>query len=172
MADGEMFFSKEDFQSQAKILQGSRDFGAQLFCALLRSAAVEARLVCSLQPLPFSGTVKDMTPSKKPSQYIVISSDDHDTSTDEQQKSPSGLTTPSRTRRIGRPGFTSRPAQSSVRLGMRDMLIFYATTNLHRPSTSSPRIPIPGVLGRSIQRGGTKMDSNRSIGDKVSSQAF
>ncbi|KAF3388309.1 DNA repair protein rhp41 [Penicillium rolfsii] len=117
MADGEIFFSKEDFQSQAKILQGSRDFGAQLFCALLRSAAVEARLVCSLQPLPFSGTVKDMTPSKKPSQYIIISSDDHETSTDEQQKSSSGPTTPSRTRRIGRPGFTSRPGPSSVRLG-------------------------------------------------------
>ncbi|CEO60581.1 hypothetical protein PMG11_05202 [Penicillium brasilianum] len=117
MSDAEVFFSKEEFQSQARILQGSRDFGAQLFCALLRSAAVEARLVCSLQPLPFSGTVKDMTPSKNPSQYIVISSDDHDTSTDEQQKSNSGLATPSQTRRIGRPEFTSRPAQKSVRLG-------------------------------------------------------
>lgn len=118
MSDAEVFFSKEEFQSQARILQGSRDFGAQLFCALLRSAAVEARLVCSLQPLPFSGTVKDMTPSKKPSQYIVISSDDHDTSTDEQQNLSSGLATPSQTRRIGRPEFTSRPAQKSVRLGM------------------------------------------------------
>jgi xeroderma pigmentosum group C-complementing protein len=117
MSDAEVFFSKEEFQSQAKILQGSRDFGAQLFCALLRSAAVEARLVCSLQPLPFSGTVKDMTPSKKPPQYIVISSDDHETSADDQQKSSSGLTTPSRTRRIGRPEFNSRP-QKPVRLGM------------------------------------------------------
>ncbi|KAJ5380708.1 uncharacterized protein N7496_003136 [Penicillium cataractarum] len=116
MSDAEVFFSKDEFQSQAKILQGSRDFGAQLFCALLRSAAVDARLVCSLQPLPFSGTVKDMTPAKKPPQYVVISSDDHDTSTDEQQKSSSGLPTPSRTRRIGRPEFTSRPAQKSVRL--------------------------------------------------------
>lgn len=122
MSDAEIFLSKEDFRSQAKILQGSRDFGAQLFCALLRSAAVEARLVCSLQPLPFSGTLKDMTPSKKPPQYIVISSDDHETSTDEQQRSSAVATTPLRSRRIGRPEFNSRPnshlIQKSARLGM------------------------------------------------------
>lgn len=35
-------------------MQGSRDLGAQLFCALLRSADVETRLVCSLQPLSFN----------------------------------------------------------------------------------------------------------------------
>ena len=38
----------------AKTLKGSRDLGAQLFCALLRSAGVETRLVCSLQPLSFN----------------------------------------------------------------------------------------------------------------------
>ncbi|KAJ2897563.1 hypothetical protein MKZ38_004548 [Zalerion maritima] len=45
---------KCDFQIAAENLEGSRDVGAQLFCALLRSAGVEARLVCSLQPLPFA----------------------------------------------------------------------------------------------------------------------
>lgn len=40
-------------------MQGSRDFGAQLFCALLRSVGVEARLVCSLQPLSFRDKFKD-----------------------------------------------------------------------------------------------------------------
>lgn len=34
-------------------MNGSRDVGAQLFCALLRAAGVETRLVCSLQPLSF-----------------------------------------------------------------------------------------------------------------------
>lgn len=34
-------------------MDGSRDVGAQLFCALLRSAGVQARLICSLQPLSF-----------------------------------------------------------------------------------------------------------------------
>ncbi|KAJ5923326.1 hypothetical protein N7454_008571 [Penicillium verhagenii] len=114
MSNAEVFLSQADFRSQAKLMQGSRDFGAQLFCALLRSVSIEARLVCSLQPLPFSGTVKNMTPSKAASKYIVISSDDYDTSMDERQQSGSS-STPKRPRRIGRPEFISRPAQSSTR---------------------------------------------------------
>ena len=35
-------------------MKGSRDLGAQLYCTLLRSAGVEARLVCSLQVLSFT----------------------------------------------------------------------------------------------------------------------
>ncbi|RHZ58523.1 putative DNA repair protein Rad4 [Aspergillus thermomutatus] len=115
MSDAEVFLSKEDFCKQARTMQGSRDFGAQLFCALLRSAAVEARLVCSLQPLPFSGTTKSMTPNKPNSQYIVISSDNHDTSADDQQTSGLSPTPPSRSRRLGRPQFTpARPPKTSV----------------------------------------------------------
>ncbi|QUC23731.1 uncharacterized protein UV8b_07972 [Ustilaginoidea virens] len=45
---------REDFRNASKRLQGSRDVGAQLYCALLRSVGVRARLVCSLQPLSFS----------------------------------------------------------------------------------------------------------------------
>ena len=101
MADTEVFLSKDDFLEQARNLRGSRDFGAQLFCALLRSAAVEARLVCSLQPLPFSGAVTDRTPAKKSHpQYITTSSDDREKSTD--KRSPSD-TAPSRIRRLARP---------------------------------------------------------------------
>jgi xeroderma pigmentosum group C-complementing protein len=37
----------------AKTKSGSRDIGAWLFVSLLRSVGVEARLVCSLQPLQF-----------------------------------------------------------------------------------------------------------------------
>ncbi|GMF73354.1 unnamed protein product [Aspergillus oryzae] len=103
-SDAEMFLSKDDFQKQAKTLQGSRDFGAQLFCALLRSVAVEARLVCSLQPLPFTGTTKQMTPTKPGRQVIVMSSDDLDTSTDDLAKRGASPTPP-RTRRLGRPQF-------------------------------------------------------------------
>ncbi|EPQ66719.1 Bgt-3153-2 [Blumeria graminis f. sp. tritici] len=44
----------QDFRKAANSLKGSRDVGAKLFCALLRSAGVEARLVCSLQPLSFN----------------------------------------------------------------------------------------------------------------------
>jgi xeroderma pigmentosum group C-complementing protein len=111
MSGAEVFLSRGDFRTQAKTMQGSRDFGAQLFCALLRAVAVEARLVCSLQPLPFSGTVKNMTPSKPKPQYIVISSDDPGSSTDERQKAEKSPTV-SRARRIGQPKFTpSRPPQ-------------------------------------------------------------
>ncbi|OJJ50185.1 hypothetical protein ASPZODRAFT_139503 [Penicilliopsis zonata CBS 506.65] len=112
MSDAEVFLSRDDFRKQAKSLRGSRDFGAQLFCALLRSVAVEARLVCSLQPLTFSGAIKNTTtPKKQRSSYIVISSDEsHETSSSEKQS-------PLPTRRLGRPQFTSkRPLQASSRL--------------------------------------------------------
>ncbi|KAK4201570.1 putative DNA repair protein rhp41 [Triangularia verruculosa] len=49
--DAETTRDKADFLKAAQTLKGSRDVGAQLFCALLRSVGVEARLVCSLQPL-------------------------------------------------------------------------------------------------------------------------
>ncbi|KAH7175652.1 hypothetical protein EDB81DRAFT_15456 [Dactylonectria macrodidyma] len=49
--DMESCLDRDDFREAAKKLQGSRDIGAQLYCALLRSVGVQARLVCSLQPL-------------------------------------------------------------------------------------------------------------------------
>jgi hypothetical protein len=50
----------EDFRKAAKGMKGSRDFGAQLFTALLRSFDVETRLVFSLQPLGFNfGKLED-----------------------------------------------------------------------------------------------------------------
>ncbi|KAI1486821.1 hypothetical protein F5X96DRAFT_653150 [Biscogniauxia mediterranea] len=52
--DMETPMEKADFREAARSLRGSRDVGAQLYCALLRSAGVEARLVCSLQPLSFT----------------------------------------------------------------------------------------------------------------------
>ena len=53
---------------------GSRDLGAQLFCALLRSVAVDTRLVFSLQTLPFSGVAKGFTPERPRQGYIYASS--------------------------------------------------------------------------------------------------
>lgn len=62
-----------DFRSAAKKLEGSRDVGTQLFCAMLRSAGVDARLVCSLQPLPLTSATKGaLLPYSKP----VISASD------------------------------------------------------------------------------------------------
>lgn len=55
-----------DFREASKKLQGSRDVGAQLFCALLRSLGVRARLVCSLQPLSFTSAGPTLPKSTKP----------------------------------------------------------------------------------------------------------
>ncbi|KIH91251.1 xeroderma pigmentosum group C-complementing protein [Sporothrix brasiliensis 5110] len=66
--DAETVFDKDDFIAAAKSMQGSRDVGAQLFCALLRAAGVETRLVCSLQPLSFLSNAPTMPkPKPKPS---------------------------------------------------------------------------------------------------------
>ena len=51
--DIDLPMQKLDFLSAAGKLKGSRDIGAQLFCAMLRAAGVDARLVCSMLPLPF-----------------------------------------------------------------------------------------------------------------------
>lgn len=48
---------KAKFVKLMKKFRGSRDVGAQGFCALLRAADVDARLVCSLQPLDFTSNV-------------------------------------------------------------------------------------------------------------------
>ncbi|KAJ4254368.1 hypothetical protein NW762_009962 [Fusarium torreyae] len=65
--DMETCLDRDDFRESAKKLQGSRDVGAQLYCALLRSAGVRARLVCSLQPLACtSGAPAMPKPKQKP----------------------------------------------------------------------------------------------------------
>ncbi|KAH8689464.1 hypothetical protein BGW36DRAFT_390908 [Talaromyces proteolyticus] len=112
MREAEMFLSREDYRTQARKLEGSRDFGAQLFCALLRSAAVEARLVCSIQALPFSGVANELVPEKPKRQYIVISSDDHASSSDDL----SGLQ-PNRTKRLSQPQFKKTVPSSSSYTG-------------------------------------------------------
>lgn len=70
----------EDFRDAAEHCFGSRDLGAQLFCALLRCVAVETRLVCSLQVLPFSRVAKGETPQKAPSTLITAGNQDYGTS--------------------------------------------------------------------------------------------
>ncbi|EAW14029.1 Rad4 family protein [Aspergillus clavatus NRRL 1] len=53
---GERIRNVEEFRSAAERMEGSRDVGAQLFTALLRALAIEARLVANLQPLGFGWT--------------------------------------------------------------------------------------------------------------------
>ncbi|KAI3321263.1 Rad4-domain-containing protein [Xylariaceae sp. AK1471] len=70
--DTEPPLEKSDFLEAAKSLSGSRDVGAQLYCALLRAAGVEARLVCSLQPLSFSSAGPYMGTSHKKKQKLSL----------------------------------------------------------------------------------------------------
>ena len=69
----------EDFRHAAISCSGSRDLGAQLLCALLRSVAVETRLVSSLQALPFSRVAKGETPIKSTPAYIHAGAQDFGT---------------------------------------------------------------------------------------------
>ena len=73
-------FDRADFLRASARPSGSRDVGAQLFCALLRSAGVDARLVCSLQPLSFTSIAPTIThPTQKPTVDLSANSVDYDT---------------------------------------------------------------------------------------------
>ncbi|KAF1845523.1 Rad4-domain-containing protein [Cucurbitaria berberidis CBS 394.84] len=63
---------KDDFRNAAHTLHGSQDVGTQLFCALLRGIGIEARLVCSLQPLPFASAAERATPQKPSASKTTI----------------------------------------------------------------------------------------------------
>ena len=69
-SDLDLPMQKVDFRDAAKKREGSRDVGAQLFCALLRSVGVDARLTCSLQPLPFHANSKTQPAQSKESLAI------------------------------------------------------------------------------------------------------
>lgn len=92
--DGDLPISKPDFIDASEDLMGSRDLGAQLFCALLRSLGVTARLICSLQPLPFSfaqkGTTQSLSrfASKKEESVLPLSSTGEKTPLKEPLASP------------------------------------------------------------------------------------
>ncbi|KAK8217552.1 hypothetical protein M8818_001310 [Zalaria obscura] len=110
---------KRDFIDAAKSLRGSQDMGNQLFCALLRSVGVEARLVCSLQPLPFATAgAKTATPQKLAKPTIYMNTDGEQTgasSAEEGSLTGSASDTPKtiaprRRRRIGQPAFNQAMA--------------------------------------------------------------
>ena len=60
--DIDLPMQRTDYLSAAGKLEGSRDVGAQLFCAMLRAAGVDVRLVCSMLPLPFQPSHKMTLP--------------------------------------------------------------------------------------------------------------
>ncbi|KAK4164566.1 hypothetical protein QBC43DRAFT_237134, partial [Cladorrhinum sp. PSN259] len=111
--DYETTRKRSDFLKVARKLAGSRDVGTQLFCALLRSVGVEARLVCSLQPLSCAPGAPTMPkqrdardPQKKPTKGEIYAAAmaKHETKYPEFQP---GATTPSPRARLGHPNATA-----------------------------------------------------------------
>lgn len=109
------------------MLQGSRDVGAQLYCAMLRSVGVRARLVCSMQPLACTSNAPAL-PKPKPRKSLPKPSRNEQVRAsmakwEEQSKAASvavaeALGTPTARRRLGHPGaaaynFEPKPAPSS-----------------------------------------------------------
>lgn len=63
---GECIRDVKEFRERAKLMEGSRDVGAQLFTALLRGLGVEARMVASLQPVGFGWSQVEEAFEKNP----------------------------------------------------------------------------------------------------------
>lgn len=78
--DAEDLVDFDDFKAAARSCSGSRDLGVELFCALLRSVAVDTRLVCSLQVLPFSGVAKGQMSEQPKPQYLRAPPQDYHSS--------------------------------------------------------------------------------------------
>ncbi|KAF2798466.1 Rad4-domain-containing protein [Melanomma pulvis-pyrius CBS 109.77] len=91
---------KQDFRKAALSMQGSQDVGTQLFCALLRGIGIDARLVCSLQCLPFVSAAQPSTPQTPNSQKNIIVVDPYK----KKVASPSKLraAAPSRPKKLSR----------------------------------------------------------------------
>ncbi|KAL9057729.1 MAG: hypothetical protein Q9162_002203 [Coniocarpon cinnabarinum] len=102
---------RADFLRASAKHSGSRDEGAQLFCSLLRAVRVDARLVCSLQPLSFTSVAPAVTPKaiiEKPT--IDLSSSAQGYETDHSTASVRSISpTPKPIRRFGRQAQGSSP---------------------------------------------------------------
>ncbi|RAO70004.1 uncharacterized protein BHQ10_006016 [Talaromyces amestolkiae] len=86
---GERIADRHEFRAAAEKRQGSRDVGAQLFTALLRSLDIEARLVSNMQPLGFGWTKAEVDTSEpaKPetsAKQTEVESSDEDSESDEE----------------------------------------------------------------------------------------
>ncbi|KAK6351238.1 hypothetical protein TWF718_004408 [Orbilia javanica] len=81
---GDIPMGIEEFRTSAKKLSGSRDLGAQLFCALLRRMGLEARIVCSLQPLSWQFKAKYSIDDTKRENMKFVGEDKEDYQTSDE----------------------------------------------------------------------------------------
>ena len=139
--DVDLPIQRSDFREIAFKLRASRDVGAQLFCALLRSTGVEARLVCSLQLLPFAATSKGTTPQKLKPVYTMADLGNVTGTSGEESAADTGSDTSIRTAAsIASSGI---PAQIRSRLATRlgrpvAAVESTATSTSHLPKSKTP----------------------------------
>ncbi|KAK5679737.1 hypothetical protein LTS10_007685 [Elasticomyces elasticus] len=115
---------RADFITASRKLSGSQDTGNQLFCALLRAVGVEARVVCSLQVLPFTTATVKATPQKPVKKVVYASAaasgTDHNSASDgsADDRSVGSSTSVGRVprvrRRLGQPSFASTTPAAPV----------------------------------------------------------
>lgn len=74
--EGDDPLERADFRKAASALKGSQDIGAQLLCCLFRSIGIQARLVCSLQCLPFASAAEATTPQRPKSEKRIVHADE------------------------------------------------------------------------------------------------
>ncbi|KAG9245319.1 putative DNA repair protein rhp42 [Calycina marina] len=68
---GERIATLEEFKRCARIMEGSRDVGAQLFTGLLRGLSIESRMIANLQPLGFAWSQLEEAAEKNPRKLKV-----------------------------------------------------------------------------------------------------
>ncbi|EWC46866.1 hypothetical protein DRE_03878 [Drechslerella stenobrocha 248] len=84
---GDIPIELAEFRQAGKDRTGSRDLGAQLFCALLRRVGLDVRLVCSLQPLSYLFKAKYSIDESKRQGTDLVEEDKNDYDTSEEDSS-------------------------------------------------------------------------------------
>ncbi|OAF62082.2 hypothetical protein VC83_01612 [Pseudogymnoascus destructans] len=128
--DADRVLDKSDFKLAAKNMEGSRDTGAQLYCALLRGAGLDVRLVCSLQLLPINAS---STKTRPPPQGISTL----------RPVTPTTPTSDSEAMNIASPTSSFASRASGAPFSARRRVGHPNAADFHIPDATPPRRPPP-----------------------------
>ncbi|OBT45866.1 hypothetical protein VE00_04214 [Pseudogymnoascus sp. WSF 3629] len=128
--DADRVLDKSDFKLAAKNMEGSRDTGAQLYCALLRGAGLDVRLVCSLQLLPINAS---STKTRPPPQGVSTV----------RPVTPTTPTSDSEAMNIASPTSPFASRASGAPFSARRRLGHPNAADYHIPDATPPRRPPP-----------------------------
>ncbi|KAM0708123.1 hypothetical protein Q7P35_004773 [Cladosporium inversicolor] len=135
---GERIETVKDFREAAKLCEGSRDIGAQLFVALLRGIGVETRIVANLQPAGFGWSKAEEADAKAPKsdkkQVEQVSDEDEDDVKPKKVTAPKlkSTLTPKQSKK---PAKEERPMRTSLRGNKGDPI---SLDDLDSPLSSAP----------------------------------